>query len=343
MLRERLNALELARLDDVSGWAEGGAQPPRRVAAYSLMAARHVPSQGHDSLLAKVRLKQPEAGRLLADGLHGVRCRPDLASALADRDALGAGEAFVTPAGHLVSAQGVTFFAPDSELHGVIARQRELDELATLIATATTVAAAARHARDAVDEELESKQQTWHAEGLAVGSQQRRVHDLELELVTLKQAAEAAERRRAQIAEESADVAAQEAGEFAQRDTIGAQIADLQSRMHEEIAAREAARHARNEAEVELARGRERVRAAERAAQEAAFAERSCRERLAELDRRRESLAAQATQQKALLAQFTRNRRPSTGRPSRRRCNVSSRSAAKPSRRWPRRATGSRA
>jgi chromosome segregation protein len=305
VLRERLNALELARLDDVSGWAEGHAQPPRRIAAYSPMAARQVPAHGHDSLLAKVHLKQPEAGRLLADGLHGVRCRPDLPSALADRDALGAGEAFVTPAGHLVTAQGVTFFAPDSELHGVIARQRELDELATLIMTATTVAGAARHARDEVDEELKSKQQTWHAEGLAVGSQQRRVHDLELELVTLKQAAEAAERRRAQIAQESADVAQQEAGEVTQRDAISAQIADLQSRIHDEIAAREAARHIRNEAEVELARGRERVRAAERAAQEAGFAERSCRDRLAELDRRREALAAQATQQKALLAQFT--------------------------------------
>jgi len=305
VLRERLNALELARLDDVGGWAEGNAQPPRRIAAYAPMTARHAPAHGHDSLLAKVHLKQPAAGRLLADGLHGVRCRPDLGTALADRDALGAGEAFVTPAGHLVTAQGVTFFAPDSELHGVIARQRELDELATLIATATTVAAAARVARDEVDEELTTKQQTWHAEGLAVGSQQRRVHDLELELVTLKQAAEAAERRRAQIMQETADVAAQEAGEVTQRDAISTQIADLQSRMHDEIAAREAARHTRNEAEVELARGRERVRAAERAAQEAGFAERSCRDRLAELDRRRESLAAQATQQKALLAQFT--------------------------------------
>ena len=56
--------------------------------------------------------------------------------------------------------------------------------------------------------------------------------------------------------------------------------------------------HAQNEAEVEFARGRERVRVAERAAQEAVFAERSCRERLAELDRRRESLAAQIAQQR---------------------------------------------
>ena len=311
VLRERLNALELARLDDVAGWMDRGAQPPRRIAAYEAAIAvahapaRQAPHREHDSLLAKVKLKQPEAGRLLADGLHGIRCRPDLASALAERNALGEGESFVTPEGHLVTAQGVMVFAPDSELHGVLARQRDLDELTTLIVTATAVATAARQARDSVDEELKVKQQTWHAEGLAVGSQQRRVHDLELELVQLKQAAEAAERRRAQIAQETADVAAQEAGEQKQRDAIIAEIADLQSRMHDEIAARETARHTRNEAEVELARGRERVRVAERTAQEAGFAERSCRDRLAELERRRESLTAQAAQQKSLLAQFT--------------------------------------
>ncbi len=77
----------------------------------------------------------------------------------------------------------------------------------------------------------------------------------------------------------------------------------MQSRFHDETARREAARHARNEADVELARARERLRAAERAAQEAGFAERSCRERLVEISRRRESLAAQLAQQQGLLAQ----------------------------------------
>ncbi len=304
VLRERLNALEMARLDDAAGWVDRGTQPPRRIAAYAAAPVQHAPRQGGDWLVSKVKLS-PQTGRLLADGLHGVRCRPDLTSALAERGALAEGEAFVTPEGHLVSAQGATFFAPDSELHGVLARQRELDELAALIVAAAAAASAAREARDSVDEELTVKQQTWHAEGQAVGSQQRRVHDLELELVQLKQAGEEAARRRAQIAQETADVAVEETGERKQRDAIVAEIANLQSRMHEEIAARDDAQHAQGEAEVELARGRERVRAAEHASQEAGFAERSCRDRLAELLRRRESLTAQSEQQRALLAQFT--------------------------------------
>jgi len=308
VLRERLSALELARLDDAAAWVDGGTPPPRRIAAYALAPARHGPDGAHDALLAKVRFKNPDVARVLVDGLAGVRCRPDLATALAERAALAAGESFVTPSGHLVGAQGVAFFAPDGELHGVLARQRELEELEGAIAAARATATDARAQRDAVDAELAAAQQTYHAEGLAVSSQQRRVHDLELELVQLKQAAEAAEKRRAQIAAEMADVDAKHADGAREHDAIVAQIADLQSRLHDELARREAARHARNEAEVALARGRERARVAERTAQEAGFAERSCRDRLAELARRGEGLAAQAAQQQSLLAQLSSER-----------------------------------
>jgi len=65
---------------------------------------------------------------------------------------------------------------------------------------------------------------------------------------------------------------------------------------------------AQNRAEAALARGRERSRAAERAAQEAGFAERSCRERIAELERRREVIVGQVAQQQALLAQLATER-----------------------------------
>ncbi len=57
-----------------------------------------------------------------------------------------------------------------------------------------------------------------------------------------------------------------------------------------------------------VARGRERIRLAERAAQEAAFAERSARDHLANLERRREALVAQHAQQQHLLAQLTSER-----------------------------------
>ena len=311
VLRERLNALELERLDDALSWIAGDT-PRTRVAAYAITVAPAVarlrPATFPDSLLAKVRLRKPEIARWLSDGLHGIRCRDDLATALAQRDALGPGEAFVTPEGHLVTAQGVSLFAPDSELHGVLSRQRELDELAGAIAAATNASADARMALDTVEFELKEKQQAYHDESLALASQQRRCHDLELEMVQLKQAAEAAERRRAQIAEETADVARQHDAELEAQRTVGAEIADLQSRLHDESAQRDVANAAREKAEAALAEGHERLRAAELAAQEANFAERSCNDRIAELARRGDSLVAQVEQQQALLSQATGER-----------------------------------
>jgi len=221
----------------------------------------------------------------------------------------------------------------------VLARRRELAELAHAIAAATATAVAAHDALAAIETELDATQESYHAESLAFASQQRRCHDLELERLQLQQAAEAAERRRAQIAQELADLAGEEAQEREQARAIAAELADAQSRLHDEIGRRDAAHDARNEADDALARGRERVRLAERAAQEAAFAERSGRDRLAEMDRRREALAAQVAQQQGLLAQLGSNARRSTGRRSSRRYSGNSRRRVSQSGRSPRRAT----
>ena len=308
VLRERLNALQLSRLDAALAWIADGTRPPGRVAAYADSGDASTAPRAADALLAKVRTSAPGVARVLADGLYGVRCRRDLAAALADRQTLAAGETFVTPEGHRVSAQSMLFFAPDSELHGVLARQRELTELSGLIETARTLAEAARGTLDTVERDLKERQAAWHQESLALASQQRRCHDLELELVQLRQAAEAAERRRAEIAQESDELAAQHAQGTEHVGSISTGIANLQSRLHDEMAQHDATRHMRNEAEVALARSREQLRTAERATQEASYAERSCRDRLAEIARRREGLGAQVAQQQGLLGQLTSER-----------------------------------
>ena len=308
VMRERLDALQLAHLDDALGFA-GDARPPGRLAVYaeSGAAAAVAPVTG-DTLVAKVRTRRPGVGRFLADSLHGIRCRSDLPAALADRTGLAAGEAFVTPQGHWVNAQGIAFFAPDSNLHGVLARQRELSELGAAIEPARISAGAARAGFDAIETDLKGRQDEYHRESQALASQQRRCHDLELEVVQLRQHAEELARRRAQLTQEADSLAASHAQGFAQQGELASAIAELQLRFHGRIEGREAMRDARNEAEAALTHARERLRAAERAAQEADFAERSCRERLAEIGRRRESLTTQVAQQQGLLSQLSSER-----------------------------------
>ncbi len=309
VLRERLNALELPALDAALSWAEGETALPGRIAAFAASISDAVSFTARDdSLLAKVSTTRPALRRLLADWLHGMRCRSDLADALRHRDLLATGEAFVTPTGHVVSAQGVSFFAPDGDLHGVLARQRELAELEHAIETARGETSAAAAAREATEGELKARQQEYHGENLALSSQQRRCHDLELELMQLKQAAEAAERRRAKISDELATLLNEVATEEASLAAIADDAAAGRRRLAEQAQARDASRHIRNEAELALARGREHSRAAERVAQEAGFAERSARDRIAELARRREAIVAQVAQQEALLAQLAAER-----------------------------------
>ncbi len=319
VLRERLNAIELDRLDaaltwigDATGAGDKGSGNglPGRIAAYARDGggAANPATGGADALLAKVKSAQPGITRLLADWLRGIRCRPTLAEALRARGDLQQGEAFVTPHGHVVNAHAIAFFAPDSELHGVLARQRELSELGPAITGARDAAAAARAALAALETEQDEAQTQYHAESLAFTSQQRRCHDLELELLQLRKAAEAAEKRRQQIAAEDAEIAAQEAAEREQASSFDAERSAAAARLDEEMRKRDAVRHTRNEADVALARGRERARLAERAAQEAAFAERSCRDRIAELAVRGETLTAQTAQQRELLTQLTSER-----------------------------------
>jgi chromosome segregation protein len=309
VLRERLNAVELPSLEAAVAWGDDGARKAPRIAVFApTVATEPGRDVNADLLLGKIASVRPEIARLMADWLRGVRCQATLADAIRLRGELAVGEAFVTPQGHVVSAQAISFFAPESELHGVLARQRELAELGRAIGDARAADTTARATQASVTAELDRAQADYHAEGLAFSSQQRRCHDLELELVQLRQAAEAAERRRAQIADEVADVGRQRAAEEEQVRALVRELADAQSLLHDELGQRDAARTTANDADLALARGREHLRDAERATQEAAFAERSSRDRLAELDLRRDSLAAQAAQQETLLAKLTSER-----------------------------------
>ncbi|MEO8847075.1 MAG: chromosome segregation protein SMC [Casimicrobiaceae bacterium] len=304
VLRERLEGVEVGDLAEIATWlAEPDATPPR-IALFDAANATTTTDAGADALWVKLRVKDAHVARFVADGVAGVRCRQNLAEALAARATLAVGESLVTPEGHLVSATGVVLFAPDSEIHGVIARQRELERLDAQLPDAQLASGGARAALDAAEFALNAGQQEYHLEGLAVASQQRRVHDLDLELVELRKEAEAKAQRLSELTRGRDELAAQIASEQAAREGVVREIADLQSLRHDELAQLQALQHARNEREVAVVRGREQLRDAERAAQEADFAERSARERIAEAARRSEALTQQISRQRELLARL---------------------------------------
>ena len=307
VLRERLNAIGVNDLDIASNWAE----TPKQLSVYAKSdtpAASETAdaSQGDadaESLASRVEYRDPKVAALVRHWLHGIRCADSLDHALGLRRQLKPGQTFVTQQGHLVTPHSVTYFAPDSELHGVLARQREIDALSADAHRQRDETARLETVLAEAESALKHGEDEFRLLSAAIGSQQRRAHDLELELMQLRQAAESAQQRLQQIDHELSEVAAAHDQERSGQVVLEQAKAELIERRRALQGEREARRSERNDAEMALAKGRDALRAAERAAQEARFAERASRDRLADLQAK---IRGQEEQHAKLIAQSGR-------------------------------------
>ena len=127
-MRERLGALEIGRLDTVRAFAAD--PPPARLAFFTAPSA---PAPSSHRALPRLadRLQLGDAGltALLGDWLEGVYTADDIDAALAARASLTHGEVVMTREGHAVSAFAISFYAPDSEQAGLLARAQEIENL----------------------------------------------------------------------------------------------------------------------------------------------------------------------------------------------------------------------
>lgn len=129
VLRERVNALGITRLDMAAAFAV--TPPPAKLTFFCTEAASSVRPlpEGFESLADKVQFKNhDEAAGALKLWLSGYALAEDLAHAVAARDRLPEGARFVTPQGHTVDAVSVNFWADDAS-GGVLSRRAELEQL----------------------------------------------------------------------------------------------------------------------------------------------------------------------------------------------------------------------
>ncbi len=294
-LRERLGALEVSRLDSVRAFA--GAAPPAKLAFYS------APSSGDDRpagesvaprLSDLLRVNDAGLRALLVEWLHGCRTANSFDDALAQRDGLRPGEVIYLQSGHAIGAHSVSFYAPDSEQAGLLARQQEIESLERLSRAQASVVDEARTALVRAEAAYADAAQRLVAARREAAEMQAGAHALQVETLRLTQLAEQTRARSEQLAADLGEV--------------DAQLEDLQERR---IAAEERfeeldqqladsqERHARLDERVidagrALDAGREQHRGLERRAQEAAFTRRSVEARRGELGRAIDTAAQQA-------------------------------------------------
>ena len=291
-LRERLSALSVGRLDIVRAFAADS--PPAKLAFYSLpQAAIANTHQTLPRLSDLLRLNDAGMKALLNDWLEGVYTAPGLDEALAQRSQLTHGEVIMTRDGHAVSQFAVSFYAPDSEQAGMLARAQEIENLERQSRAQALIADEARTALVRQEAAYSEAAQRLVIVRREAAEAQTRAHQLHVQLMQLSQQAEAASTRRTQLEDELAEIDAQTEELTERRVTGEARFEELDLQL-----ATTQERHAELDdaviaAERQLAGSREQLRSLERQAQEAQFQARALGARRGELQRSIETAAQQ--------------------------------------------------
>jgi chromosome segregation protein len=292
-LRERMNSLEVSRLEMVRSFANDA--PPAKLAFYSPPQAA-VPEAAATLPRLSDLLRLNDAGQkaLLTDWLHGCYTAPSFEEALAARDKLQPGEVIYVKSGHAITAHSASFYAQDSEQAGLLARAQEIENLDKQLKAQAFITEEARSALIRAEAAYSDASQRLVTARRDAAESQSRAHELQVETLRLTQLAEQTRARSDQISGDLAEVDGQleelqerrlaAEGRFEELDM---QLADSQER-HAQLDERVI------ESERRLAQCREQQRSLERQAQEAVFAQRSLEARKAELARAIDTAAQQA-------------------------------------------------
>ncbi len=299
-LRERLGALEVSRLQSVLGFlgSAGVDAPPAKLAFFSPPLATTTALTGNPALGLKpladlLRLNDAGQTAVLGDWLHGCFAASSMDEALQKRDKLHGGETIYVQAGHAVGAHSVSFYAPDSEQAGLLARAQEIENLEKQLRAQSLISEESQSALIRAEAAYGESAQRLVSTRRDAAQTQSRAHELQVETLRLSQIAEQARARGQQIADDLADIDAQ-LGDLQERrvtsearfEELDMQLADTQER-HAQLDERVI------DAERKLVACREQQRSLERQAQEATFAMRSLDARRAELSRTIETAVAQ--------------------------------------------------
>ena len=284
VLRERINALAVPRLEDTASWSDA---PPAKLAVYAAEGARSTAAAtpaGLALLADYVRYQDEQAAIVIADWLAGVYAVANLDEALRLRGSLSAGAWLVTPQGHLVGAHSVLFHAPDSQVHGILARQREIEQLQQ----------EAQHRIDALEQgrlQVAQAEEGYRNIESRIGplrsdssESQQRQHQLQLNILKLTQASERSQERNAQIAEELQELSERVHGEQRQLEEVAERMAIQREQLSVQQAESDQARHQASAQDAALREVRDRAQRAQHELQEARFFAKTCVEKLADLE-----------------------------------------------------------
>ncbi len=284
VLRERLNALAVEDFESAAHWL--GDPPPGKVSLYraaGTTAALPVLT-GVAPLANRISLRDDAAGAVLAHWLSGVYAVEDAPRALELARTLPCGLLLVTREGHAFSATSVSLHAADSEVHGILARQREIEALESRREGLERDAARSREAAACAQERLTGQRGVLARLREEAEELQQQRHEIKLAHVQLTQRSERSRQRREQIDGELEELRAEQEREQEARAEALERRLELDA---DAIARAQELEQVRSEfslASVALDAQRAQAEAAARRRQEAGFNERLILSKMEELE-----------------------------------------------------------
>ena len=285
VLRERLNSIGLADLSQVQSWL--GEPPPGKLSFHRLAhdrVAEQAAPPGLQRLTDYVTCTDARLAPVLTDWLAAVYVLPDPARGLEIAAGLPAGALLVSAQGHVFTSSSVSFHAADSEVHGILSRQREIEALfgerTAMDARLGELAAAASA------QKIEFEERRAEAERLRrqVSEYQESQHQLKLDHVRVSQLAERLKARGEQIVGELGEIDTEFERESAQRVQAEQQMAALESGMTALREGVERAKQAHAAAESTLQTSRSVIQQIERQHQEALFQQKTINNKIIDID-----------------------------------------------------------
>ncbi|MER0171483.1 MAG: chromosome segregation protein SMC [Nitrosomonas sp.] len=294
ILRERLNSIEIEQLDSILDWIDGVPQGKWTLHEKSGFADDLSSSDMHNhtgqKLLTCITVNQPEIQSVLGHWLKNVYIADDIQEGLSGRNSLSSGELLVTRQGHILTRTSINFYAPDSQLHGVLSRQQELIQIQKEI---DQLEPALRMQRDLLAKseqqfaELNNAIQTVDKNSKQL--QQQR-HALQLDAVKLSQASERAAHRHNQINAELTEIRQALEHEYALRESATIHLQENQQKIATLKEQTQQAQLAWETANQQLARQRQNIQQSTRIMQEAAFQAQTCQNKIMEIELNIQSL-----------------------------------------------------
>jgi chromosome segregation protein len=164
---------------------------------------------------------------VLAEWLHGVFVVADTAAGMELRGQLPPGAVLVSREGHTFTRHSLSFHAPDSELHGVLSRQREIEQLQETIGHEQARHSDAKTAVAHAEQEIEALKAESAVLRQTIDAAQERHHGLEIEVLRLSEQAQRLTQRGEQVSAELSEIAEQTATETSHKEAAAANLERL--------------------------------------------------------------------------------------------------------------------